>query len=299
MFSVSWIHRYSDHAASSRLRVFAIHKAISNNSELGSRCRSQLGYQSHSDVVVIQKAVDPAVFKIVDSNKHKLVVYDCDDIIGQTPIILANEIAHIFTVDTQGHKELLESIGITKPVYVIDDPIDYDCDHPMTPVEANNSAVWFGNRKNETGVLWMLDTLLSSGVRSGIISDIPELPDWRLQSTEWKYETFPQDLRKYGTCVLSHRGADLGKSINKLIASVTLGVPVISDACGSYPAFLKDCGLEQFIASNPFELADAFEKLEEPSIRKNYFENCQDLIWQRFNTLTAAKRFVNLFEANL
>lgn len=228
---IAFIPRYGRHAASSRLRCYAIAEAIQRQG-LAEVSISEPGaaFVRSFDAFVLQKLNGYQVDHVAEIHPASRLVYDIDDaILGEHEKRVISDCVHAITTDTE-----LRAQGIHEwfrgPVHVIPDPIDYEDGPPKPLVQPDPrgiiSAAWFGNWPNFESVRPEMRTYQKLGYRIGAISDLsPERANMPgLELIPWSYETFPAELRKWTHCVLSHRGADQCKSENKLVAAIYLGV---------------------------------------------------------------------------
>jgi hypothetical protein len=199
-------------------------------------------------------------------------VYDVDDIIDPFTRKLVNGWAHAVTTDTE-----LRAQGIREwfhgPVHVIPDPIDYEDGPPKPPNPEARGVVWFGNYPNFESVREVMRHYQRVGERIGAISDLsPERANMPgLELIPWSYDTFPEELRKWSGCVLSHKGADQAKSENKLVAAIYLGV-MPAYVCG--PAYLALLGKLKGLS-----VADA-----------------QAYIWENYRAEVIARKAMEVYE---
>ena len=284
---VSFIPRYGREAASSRLRVFAIADAI-NAHGLGEAVTE---YSADADVLVVQKAVDPKIFDL--ASKHKgLVVYDLDDWIDYGIVAQALLTSDLITVDTAGRAAELRA-GTQMNVAVIPDVLDYESHGPAGPAELDDyrSAVWFGNYPNFESARWMVRELQRRGPL-GAISDLSEQtadmgPQFSLKP--WALDTFPDELRRWGMALLSHKGADPNKSSNKMAAAYHLGVPCIVSGSQEYKDLAEACGLGWTYVKDRGGLLSAHERLSDYTERARAVIKAQPVIWDRYNAKSVAQ----------
>lgn len=270
--------RYSVAAASSRLRVFHLAAAVNR---LGlAKCI--FADVCNPDVVFMQKLDSPAIVR-----GHQRALYDFDDI---WPIALLEDAAsevRAFTTDTAGHGALAP-----KQWELLPDMIDYEPFAPKNAAPADGRLVWFGNYPNYASVSRLMEAA-ASFCSPFTISDA-QVSD-RINFT-WNYGLFPRSLRFGGTALLSHSGADSGKSANKMIAAVTLGVPCIVNESPAYEALARSVGLDWAIVRNPLELRGAWERLQYPTERSRYLADIQPYVWDTYRPEVIARRFVEICE---
>ncbi len=298
---ISFIPRYSRSAASSRLRVFVIAEAINQY----GIAEAYLDFQPDADILVIQKSVDPTVFARAESFRGR-VVYDVDDVIDSSVFARACEVAHLITVDTAGRgldlAERLTANGRARRVSVIPDALDYEGSGPrpvVVPRDAS-SAVWFGNYPNFDSARWMMQTLQSRNIPVGAISDISpqRAAEWGMHQMElvaWSLDAFPSELRKWGMAVLSHRGADPFKSVNKMAAAYHLGVPSIVSGSEAYKDLAKECGVGWTYVSDIAGLLAAWDVLRDVGARADTVAAVQPVIWEKYRAEVVARQALEVY----
>lgn len=285
---IIWHPRYDRSAASSRLRVFALHDAMLKygiaESSLDPRTAAE------ADVAVNQKT---------DSitRGRALTVFDCDDkdfagrAFGARPGLM--------TFDTHNRMSI-ENVfwncaGSVVPTEVIPDCIDYEPTAPLPACEPV-AATWFGNADNYRSSAWMFEA---------IKKDMPTLFIGEREqggftaNAHWTYSRFPEVLRAGGLALLSHRGADQAKSENKMVAAITLGVPVIvGSGSPSYEALARACGLERFVCEDAADVkACAYLLREFGGERERYLAAAQPYIWEHYRSEVVARKAVEIYRA--
>lgn len=271
--------RYTPAAASSRLRVF--HLAAEINRLGLAECH--IGPTSFaSDVVYMQKLNAPDIVR-----GHDRALYDFDDLWDGDLLKEAAISVRAFTVDTPGHGEMAP-----KKWELIPDMIDYEPKEPMAPRSPNGSLCWFGNYPNYASVA----RLMSAASEFCTTFTIADKQVSGRPNLTWAYETFPLSLRCADTVLLSHAGADPGKSANKMIAAVTLGVPCIVNESLASEALARLAGLDWAIVRNPVELQAAWKRLQDEGERKRYLDAIQPIVWDLYRPEVIARRFMEVCE---
>lgn len=269
MLKIQMLPRYTEQAASSRLRVFYLAKAV-NDSGLAEAI---VGPCDSPDVVYMQKLDRAAMVPC------KRTIYDYDDIWPLDDIDVS-----LFTTDTERHKSLAPG-----PCEVIPDMIDYGRD-PQSAANPNG-LVWFGNYPNFASVAVLLAAAGPLGPTWTICDKDMGIPNFT-----WAYREFPGMLRHCGTAFLSHSGADPGKSANKMVAAVTLGVPVIVHESPAYEELARAVGLDWCIVQSVAELREVWLRLQDRAEREKYLAAIQPYVWERYRPSVIARRFVEVCE---
>jgi hypothetical protein len=218
---------------------------------------------------------------------HDRALYDFDDLWDGDLLKEAAISVRAFTVDTPTHGELAPKCWELLP-----DMIDYEPTAPMEPRAPNGSLCWFGNYPNFASVARLMDAA-SEFCATFTIADKQVCGRPNL---DWDYELFPKCLRCADVALLSHAGADPGKSANKMIAAVTLGVPCIVNESPAYEALARAVGLDWAIVRNPAELREAWNRLQDERERKQYLDAIQPYVWGLYRPEVIARRFVEICE---
>lgn len=280
--SVNFIPAYDRSAASSRLRVYAIAEAL-DRLELAETSIGLCERTMQSDIIVLQKVGVSALFSRLTG--HPGVIYDYDDPLGNSVFSEVAAVARLFTSDTSAHALLCG-----RRCELLPDPIDYASEAPMPQAEPSGLA-WFGNHDNFQGCQPLFES--ASGYASlGTISRIP-VSDSAMH-IPWSYDSFPTALRSRGTAFLSHCGLDQGKSANRMVAAVALGVPCIVNESPAYETLARDVGLGWCIVSTPEELKAAYERLQFPEERSAYLKAIQPYVWEHYHVDSVARRFMEI-----
>lgn len=272
--------RYTAAAASSRLRVF--HLAVEVNRLCLAECViGPLQTSAMADVVFMQKLDSQDIVR-----SHQRSLYDFDDVWDLALLNDAAGTVQAFTVDTPRHGALAP-----KHWELLPDMIDYE---PIAPWPAADPSglCWFGNFPNYASVA---DLMSRAGEFSAPMTisdaDVSGFPN-----IHWSYRDFPDTLRSAGTALLSHRWADPGKSANKMIAAVTLGVPCIINESPAYEALARAVGLEWAIVRDARELREAWTRLQDSEERRAYLAAIQPHVWDLYRPETIARRFMEIVE---
>lgn len=284
---ISFVPRYTEAAASSRLRVFALAAALSR---LGL-ADTVTQFDTGADVIVLQKSDDPRVFDAAFS--HPRVIYDYDDVWSDAALTHAAYVARVFTTDTPGHASLSLPMRGMRGIAceILPDPIDYggNMRHPAEPF----ALAWFGNYPNYESARPLFETA-QKYTYLGTIADRQVSPV--AHPIAWSYHEFPASLRRFGTAFLSHRGADPGKSANKMVAAVALGVPCIVNESPAYEELARAVGIDWAIVRTPEELHAAYVRLQDPRERKDYLAAIQPYVLEHYHADAVARRFMQIVE---
>ena len=213
--NICWVPRYHENGASSRIRVYSIHKQINKNFPSFT---SKIRDTSEADVLVVQKDISPNVISKIIYFKG-FTVFDFDDPIRDKDLKNMANLVDIITTDTKCRKAKFDKLNTGKECIVIDDCLDYGIEEPYPPPIQTKNVCWFGNTQYLSTGQWMVPIINDSGY---IFNDI-----------KWELNTFFENLRKNSLCVLSHHGSEC-KSNNKMLVSIACGIPCIVSESDSY-----------------------------------------------------------------
>lgn len=283
--------------ASSRLRCKVHHDNL--NKFFYNQYKSVIGLNDKSDIIVItQRVKDENQLKQLEKLrlKGKTIVYDLVDKYYtewfskrlfnlSNYIIVANQIQKIYL-----------SYYTTKPIYVLEDSIDYYEQMNKKVVLWNNNILWFGNFTN-IDPLYEYFKELSSMYKINVITQsnrIKKLPN--INYIEWSYNNFIEQLRKNSLVILGHGFNDLQKSHNKILVSICNGVPVLATQSISYRNVLNNNDLGKYYFHNYHELLLRIEELKDIGNRKKYFKLSQNNILENYNSLKITEDFIDIIE---
>ena len=278
--------RYGFSAASSRLRCYFLADGLR---KLGHEVSI---FSSSDRDRIMPKKGDCYFFQKTDNITRWPAIYDFDDAWPSELLNRAWLSSLSLTTDTPEHALLAPSYGIC---HLLSDPIDYGLSAPLPPAPPAGRLAWFGNHP-------CFET-------SRQIFEALSMPRFTISDRQvskqaftgiWNYEQFPDTLRECGTAFLSHAGGDLGKSENKAVAAIALGVPVIVGAGSpAYERLMRACGLPEYIVHSPEEALRMWALLEHPAERAEYLAKAQPYVWEHYNAEAVAKRFMEIVEAVL
>lgn len=309
MMRIAIFPAHGDSIASSRIRAHTLQKSLV---EIGYDAR--IGPVPDAGVIVVQKRATPKMIEMVERARSLgvLIVFDVDDLgrelLYTTAPSALRRILHaadVVTTDTEGHREaLLCDYGMTQ-AEVVPDAIDYYPSAPSPLPDLSSSplrVLWFGNASNIA--LFERHARLLERARDVEVVAVTNLAKVKnlsarfpgVQFLPWSRQTFIEVLRSCAVSLLPHDGTDLdrAKSNNRMIASISWGVPAIVSRTPDYERTAKEAGIPQALFSNDEELLGAIEELRTPSARRAYLERAQPEIWHRYSPHAVAKRFLDV-----
>lgn len=299
----------NEDTASSRIRVYSLQRALT---ALGHAVG--LNYSADSDVLFIQKSATWGTYEIARLAKARgcTVLYDVDDLgealwyfVGQRCFYEMICLADVVTTDTEGHREyLVRKCGI-KRVEIIADTIDY---YPSSPVRVpiQNAKpfriFWFGCGCNITLFEKYAQALTAiSEVEVVVATDPSVIPKCsgkypQITFVPWSRSLFLSQLQSCHLSCLMHDGSpyDRSKSNNKMISSITWGVPAVVSRTPEYERTAREAGIENALFSDEHELLAAIERLRPAEARVSYLNKAQPDIWTRYCPEAVATRFLNV-----
>jgi hypothetical protein len=295
--------------ASSRIRVYTLQRALTS---LGYE--ALLGHSLDSDVCFVQKAVTLETLEVVRRAKARgcVILYDVDDL-GRDLWWTAShrcfyemiDLADVVITDTAGHRDQLLCKYRVKRVEIIPDAIDYYPSGPVRlPIRERNPLrlLWFGNVENisifEKYILDLteirdLEVVVTTGAKafSHYAAKYP-----RITFVPWSRSSFLSTLQSCDLSCLTHDGSvlDRAKSNNKMISSITWGVPALVSRTPEYERTARDAGVETAVFSNERELQAAIERFRPRAARIAYLTRAQPDIWNRYAPCAIAAKFVEM-----
>jgi hypothetical protein len=296
-------------AASARIRSFTLLQSLQ---AMGHDAR--LRDAADTEVVFIQKRATPHTVGVVRDARRRgaLVIYDVDDLGRDLWYHIAPSVLHrllpmvdVVTTDTAAHRELLLRDYGMRSVEIVPDTIDY---YPTGPVRVPLSdssplrVLWFGNVANVAlfekyahALTPMRDVEVVAITNAGAIDRLSSrLP--AVKFLPWSRREFIPMLQSCALTVLPHDGteADRAKSNNRMIASITWGVPSIVSRTPDYIRTAQEAHIEYALFGDQSELIAAVERLRTATARAAYLESAQSEIWRRYSPAAVAERFMEV-----
>jgi len=295
--------------ASSRIRVFTLQRSLT---ALGHDAR--LREAEGAGVVVIQKRATAKTLELIDAAQKNgaLVLYDVDDVSHDLWPTIAPHVLHrllqrvdLVTTDTAGHRDaLLRDYGAAR-VELVDDTIDY---YPPAPAAVRLPSgtplrlLWFGHVENLAlfeNYVRVLKTLPDVEIVVVTNASSVDALSRRIPGVSflpWNREAFLPVLQSCALTVLPHDGSekDRAKSNNRMIASITWGVPAIVSNTPDYERTAREAGITEALFSNEKELVEAIERFRGVDARRDYLQSAQPEIWRRYSPEAVAKQFLEV-----
>jgi len=298
--------------ASSRIRAFILAKALR---DAGHDAR--LGDATAAEVLLIQKRASARTIQIATDARRNgaLILYDADDLGTALWWFVAPRTLHrllplvdLVTTDTKPHADALRhDLGFDR-VEVVPDAVDYYATAPARPTPAPETPlriIWFGDASN-FGLFTRYTSTLAAVPRSEVIvvtnpdaieALAPRFP--KITFLAWSRETFPGILQRAALAILTHDGTELdrAKSNNRMITSITWGVPVIASQTPEYERTARECGIEEAIFRDDEGCIAAIERLRSVNARQAYLDIAQPEVWRRYSPAAVAQRFIDIVDS--
>ncbi len=273
---------------------------------------STVGRDDRADVLVVQKLVNrKALFAAIAARERRaLVLYDADDV-GPALDFFAKphrlqlmlSLADAVLTDTAGHGQTLATIPGMSPVHIIPDAIDYGLTAPRLPTldePGKLRVLWFGNWAGlaafapfgaaiaaEPGVELVLSTLRPEG---------RPLPPGLERATvvPWSRAAMPGLFASCHLSCLVHPGdpAALGKSNNRMVASICWGLPALVGDTPAYRETAQQLELTEAVFSDPAGARRALARWRSAAARRWYLERAQAPLWRQYAPAAVARTFL-------
>ncbi len=298
-----------ENRASSRIRAFTLAKALR---DAGHDAR--LGDATGAEVLLIQKGATKQTIELVSTARRNgaLIVYDADDLGTALWWFVAPRTLHrllplvdLITTDTPQHAEALQHDLGFDSVEVVPDAVDYYPTGPVRPPLAPETPlriVWFGDANNfplfarYAGTLSAIPqsevmVVTNPHAINALASRFPEI-----SFMPWARETFPGILQRAALSLLTHDGSEIdrAKSNNRMITSITWGVPAVASQTPEYERTARECGVEYAIFREEADCVSTIERLRSRVAREAYLDIAQPEAWQRYSPAAVAQRFVDI-----
>lgn len=289
-FRIAWLFPQSDLATnpSSRLRRYQISQYLSNlygaiQSEdifyYESRANLRMELVAYQVVVIFNiGGFDRDLCNFLRDN-GKIVIFDhCENIFGLGHEDAVMEAATAITCCSLTLAVLTENYlrdrGISKPIFVIRDPIDESAlDLPLPRGDFSNfnsnQALVMGMGANVQYILPFLDNICEeTGYEILIISEHISVSPKHLFKV-WTPYTWAEQARTCSVALCYHdKDRFPAKGNVKVTTPMALGLPVIAPPIGSYLEAI-DSGVNGYIATEKWEWVNALNELKDPHRRLN------------------------------
>jgi hypothetical protein len=268
-------------------------------------------------VLVIQKKVTPEIMSIARKARRRgcTIIYDVDDFgdalwywVPRKDFEAILNLADLITTDTLGHRTQVMAFRRHLNVEVIPDAIDYSPPHPVMPPLADESPLrilWFGTVSNIGLFARYADSLASlPNVKVVVATGVSSIPGFTarypgVEFVPWSRTEFISVLQSCHLTCLMHDGSDsdLAKSNNRMITSITWGVPALVSRTPEYARTAAECGVEDAVFGDERQLATVVGRFRGAERRNHYLGLAQPIIWNKYAPLSVADQFVHAIDA--
>lgn len=298
-----------EETASSRIRVYTFQRELEKQG-----IAATLGYSAGANVFYVQKKVtrktlwQSRLAKMIGA----IVIYDVDDLgpalwywIPRPYFEQMLRLADLVTTCSEEQKRLLISQYKVGRCEVVLPAIDY---YPTGTVRTSLinrvplRVAWFGSGSTFHLFEHYLPMLLEVPDLELVIitsSKIAEKYAGRYPTVEfrtWALADFVSALQTCDVSCLTHDGSieDRAKGNNKMIASITYGVPAVLSRTPAYESTAREVGVEDALFSDEQELRMVIERLRSPEARRKYLDLAQPVIWKRYSPAVIAQQYIEL-----
>jgi hypothetical protein len=297
----------SKNLASARIRCSYMAAAINQN--YGSSIEAVVDSPDRASIIVISQTCTAMtlVSCAVAKGQGARIVYDCcdpyADYEGMVHGIHAAQrfsdivsIADAITVPTEIMRARIADQGISLPIIVVPDSIDYQEKTQSDLVPPTKSVLWFGNpgRGNLESGLWALRALKQRwNYAVTLITDpskIKGISDFSVEP--WNHQDFIARLKHHGLVLVSQDPSASYKSENRYVVALINGIPAISTGSESIATLLHGAGFAEMQVDDDAQLDRAIWLLSDAEFRRDYVARMQEIIRKRFGPAAVAECFV-------
>jgi len=286
---IQWVPAGTEAHPSSRIRVYRVNAALQGRAGIESVIGSEI--TRGADVCVLQKVVDAGIISRA-REMSRVVLVDLDDPTKIKKYADSLKVADAVSTNNVGVVRGIErDFGLT--AHIVPDCVDY-VSSPMPLVNTSQKVAWFGSPAMLAGALPLLRKAREAGFDVTTIGK--QFCTSEFRRVDWSLETFPSELRKCGTSLLSHRGYESRrKSPHRIVASIMIGVPAIM--VGSQSAeFLEDASGARVSATDEGDAIGLLRRLQIPSERERQIGLCQKFAVDNLVPGVIAGRLLRVFE---
>jgi len=309
---ISFLPAAADDTASSRIRVYSLLASMAR-----AGWSADVGFDSGADVVVVQKKVTGEILEQAARAKSRgaAVVYDVDDLGSALDYWAAPEdfdrileLSDVVTTDTAGHRELLLRDHAARSVEIVPDCVDYYPAGPSGLAELDDAplrVMWFGSIGNIELFQRYAATLLSvREVEVVVVTGAASVRDYAarhpgIRVLPWSRPGFVDVLRACHLTCLMHDGSEIDrtKSNNKMITSISWGVPALVSRTAEFARTAREASVEDALFGDDGELRAAVERFRTPASRAGYLARAQAPIWERYRPDAVARALITVLES--
>lgn len=298
-----------EETASSRIRVYTFQRELAKRG-----IAATLGSSAKANVLYIQKKVTRKILwqSRLAKIRGAVVIYDVDDFGSAlwywVPKVYFEQmlrLADLVTTCSDEQLALLTSQYNIEHSAVVSPAIDYYPTAPVQPLLKDRGylrVAWFGSSSNFHLFEQYLPSLLEMpDLKIVVITNLEAVKDRSERYPDvifkdWSLQSFVATLQTCDLSCLMHDGTkeDHAKGNNKMIASITYGVPAVVSRTPAYESTAREVGVETAVFFNAQELCTVIESLRSPEARQEYLDLAQPIVWNRYSPEVIAQQYIKL-----
>ncbi len=297
-----------ENTASSRMRVYTVQRALDR---MG--VPAVVGYSRRADVLFVQKKVTRQTLRLARFAKARgaVVLYDVDDL-GESLWYWAPEelfaamleLADAVTTATPEQGEHVRRMG-ARTIEVLPCPADYYPEGSVRlPLQEEHPLriLWFGDNSN-IDLFKRYASTLGRIPDAKIVVIVNKKASERLPASypefhflPWSLSTLVPNLQSCHLACLMHDGGedDRAKSNNRMVASITWGVPCVVTRTPDYERAACAAGVPYCLFDGPDDLPEAIERLRSAKERARYLDAAQPVLWREYAPEAVARRLMEI-----
>ena len=292
----------NSNAASSRIRCFRFFKFMAGDYNFCDI--NDTNYiNAEVDLLFIQKIATKDYINVakVYASKNIPIIYDIDDDFGVWENMFEKDMLNIvsaITTDTIERKQYLEKYTKT-PIYVIPDAIDYVNDKSRAIIikDKISNIYTFGSGGNiEYSVPYLLQ--IPNNYNTYYITGADNTKLRSIKKILWMETTFISYMYNADICILIHPDDARGnmKSNNRLLVSMSLGIPCIVSNTSAYKETMKSIGCDILVAKSENDVKTILTQLESVELRKEISAKFYEYAWNNFSPQISSDKLSELFK---
>jgi len=275
--------------ASFRLRCWHFHRELQRRGIFSTIYQG--GHFPPADVVIFQKAFSPRHVRLARELKEQGIhlIYNLSDIVPAGTVNFAGTVQLLALSDhviVNSHSLGEFFVNRYNPDWsVVEDPYEWT----LAPDKHENGGshprvFWHGSSKNHR--------LFVAPLRSMLHFPVEALTD--CTTPRWDLDLFPDYVRPFevGFAPLPlHNPYVLGKSSNKVVGYMALGLAVIASDHPSYRRVIRH-GENGFLGVTVTDFNAAYERLRDPALRRRVAESGYQSVLDRFSVPRLTDKFL-------
>lgn len=278
-------------SASTRLRYYYILKHLPKECSFKTYSGKLAG-----DILYVQNNADTKTVKIAKKAKKRNIpiVFDIDDPVkhkrNQSGML---KLADTVTTDTKQRAEYLSKWN--ENVVVVPDLVDYDVKKPIEIRENIRKIVSFGNNSSLMKCLPYMKNIQNCACY--YIGNKFQ----GIKFIKWKLKTFVKTMSRFDVAVLAHGYNFVGdmKSNNRLLVTMSMGMPTITTKTCAYYETLKDVGYEYLAIDKPNEINRVIDEIKPQAVREKMAQTFIDYVKDNYSSEKTGMKLAHVFEKTI